>query len=83
MSKIDSLKEKINILRDDYKNLVIFFMAVITGSYTVFYQVITFKLDLWYSFIGIFGVIINIFILLKITKIKTKIDMYISELEEL
>jgi hypothetical protein len=55
MSKIDSLKEKINILRDDYRNLFILFMTVITGSFTVFYQVIISKILAIYSLIGIFG----------------------------
>jgi hypothetical protein len=40
MSKKDKLKEEIGILRDDYKNYFIIFMAIITASFTSFYQVI-------------------------------------------
>ena len=83
MAKIDSIKEKINILRDDYRNLFIFFMTVITGSFTVFYQVVTEKLSIMYSFIGIFGIIISLFILLKMNKLRYSIDKLINELEEL
>jgi len=83
MARIDSIKEKINILRDDYRNLFILFMAVITGSFTLFYQVILFKILLVYSLFGIFGLIISIFILFKIIKIKYNIDILINELEQL
>ena len=83
MSKIDSLKEKINILRDDYRNLFILFMTVVTGSFTVFYQVIISKILAIYSLIGIFGIVISLFILMKIMKIKYNIDILIDQLEEL
>ena len=79
MAKIDSLKEKINILRDDYRHLFIFFMAIITGSFTIFFQVITNKLNLLYSFIGLIGLVIDLFILIKIQKIKFHIDILIRE----
>ena len=83
MAKIDSIKEKINILRDDYRNLFIFFMTVLTGSFTVFYQVVIGKLSITYSFIGIFGIIISLFILLKMNRLRYSIDKLINELEEL
>jgi len=83
MAKIDSIKEKINILRDDYRNLFIFFMTVLTGSFTIFYQVIIIKLFVTYSFVGIFGIVISLFILLKMNKLKYNIDKLINELEEL
>jgi len=81
--KIDSLKEKINILRDDYRNIFIFFMAVLTGSFTVLFQVIIGKIILSYSIIGIIGVTISLFILIKMKKIKYDIDILIEELGEL
>ena len=83
MPKIDSLKEKINILRDDYRNIFIFFMAVLTGSFTVLFQVIIGKIILSYSIIGIIGVTISLFILIKMKKIKYDIDILIEELGEL
>ena len=83
MAKIDSIKEKINILRDDYRNLFILFMAIITGSFTVFYQVIILKLLIVYALIGIIGFVVSLFILLKIVKLKYNIDILINELEEL
>jgi len=83
MAKIDSVKEKINILRDDYRNLFILFMAVITGSFTIFYQVVILKILLVYSLFGLTGLVISIFILLKIMKLKYNIDILINELEKL
>ena len=83
MSKIDSLKEKINILRDDYRNIFIFFMTVLTGSFTVFFQVVVFKILLVYAFIGIIGIIVALFSLIKMKKIKYEIDMLIEDLGDL
>jgi hypothetical protein len=83
LPKIDSIKEKINILRDDYRNLFIFFMAVITSSFTVFYQVLVERLDLVYIIIGIAGIIISLFVLAKMKKLKIDIDELITALEEL
>ena len=83
MAKIDSVKEKINILRDDYRNLFILFMAIITGSFTIFYQVVILKILLVYSLFGLTGLVISIFILLKIMKLKYNIDILINELEKL
>jgi len=56
-------------------------MAIITGSFTIFFQVITNKLNLLYSFIGLIGLVIDLFILIKIQKIKFHIDILIKELE--
>jgi len=83
MPKIDSLKEKINILRDDYRNMFIFFMAVLTGSFTLFFQVVVGKITILYTFIGIVGIVISLFTLLKMKKIKFDIDLLIEELGEL
>lgn len=80
MAKIDEIREKINILRDDYRNMFIFFMAVLTGSFTVFFQVITEKIALAYSLVGIGGIIVSLFILIKINKIKYDIDILIEEI---
>ncbi|MEA2017368.1 MAG: hypothetical protein U9N59_02875 [Campylobacterota bacterium] len=83
MPKIDGLKEKINILRDDYRNLFIFFMTILTGSFTVFYQVIIGKLLYFYATMGLFGLIIVLFVVFKMKEIKTNLDILIKELEEL
>ena len=83
MPKIDSIKEKINILRDDYRNIFIFFMTVLTGSFTIFFQVIIGKVAILYSFIGLFGVMISLFILIKMQKVKYEIDILIEELGDI
>ncbi|MBL1245112.1 MAG: hypothetical protein COA39_012170 [Sulfurimonas sp.] len=83
MGKMDSLKEKINILRDDYRNIFIFFMTVLTGSFTIFFQVIIGKIVVTYSFIGVIGVVIALFILIKMKKVKYDIDILIEELGDL
>ena len=83
MGKIDSVKEKINLLRDEYRNMFVFFMAVLTGSFTVFYQVVTAKLVTPYAIIGAVGLAIALIVLFKIKKIKNDIDHLIEKLEEL
>lgn len=83
MPKIDSIKEKINILRDDYRNMFIFFMAVLTGSFTVFFQVFVGQISILYAFIGILGVVVSLFVLLKMKNIKYDIDILIEELGDL
>jgi len=83
MAKIDSIKEKINILRDDYRNLFIFFMTILTGSFTVFFQVVVSKILLAYTFIGIIGVVVALFVLIKMKNVKYQIDILIEELGEI
>jgi len=83
MSKIDSIKEKINILRDDYRNMFIFFMTLLTGSFTVFFQVIVAKIMLVYTFIGIIGITVALFSLIKMKNIKYQIDILIEELGDI
>jgi hypothetical protein len=83
MAKIDSLKEKINILRDDYRNFFIFFMTVLTGSFTIFIKVVVSEIMLAYAIIGVIGVIISLFTLIRIRNIKYQIDILIEELGEL
>ena len=83
MPKIDSIKEKINILRDDYRHLFIFFMTVLTGSFAIFFQIILHKLTIVYACFGIIGVVICLFVLIKMKKIKYDMDKLINELEEI
>lgn len=83
MPRIDSIKEKINILRDDYRNLFIFFMTVLTGSFTVFYQVIIGKLLVIYAIMGVLGLLIVLLVVFKMKNIKNSLDILIKELEEL
>jgi len=52
----------------------------LTGSFTVFYQILLGKLAIIFAFIGILGMIISLFTLLKIKKIKYDIDLLIEEL---
>ena len=73
MAKSDSLREKINVLRDDYKNLFIFFMAIITGSFTIFFKIVTIQLKVYYAFFGIIGLIIALFVLIRMKKSDMKL----------
>ncbi len=83
MPKIDSIKEKINILRDDYRNIFIFFMTVLTGSFTLFFQVLVANILFIYTIIGIIGIVVALFALIKMKKIKYEIDILIEELGDL
>ena len=83
MPKIDSIKEKINILRDDYRHLFIFFMTVLAGSFAIFFQIILHKLTIVYACFAIIGIVICLFVLIEMKKIKYDIDKLINELEEI
>jgi hypothetical protein len=37
MPKIDKIKEELSILKEEYKNLFLLFLAILTGSATSFY----------------------------------------------
>jgi hypothetical protein len=64
MPKIDKLKEELSVLREEYKNLFLLFLATITGTVTSFYQVLTHKVDFTILILSIFGFIVSIFILI-------------------
>ncbi len=68
--------------RDDHKNMFIFFMTILTGSFTVLYQVIIGKLVILYSSIGILGIIIALVILHRMKGMRKSIDILINEMEE-
>ena len=62
--------------------MFIFFMTILTGSFTVFYQVIIGKLVILYSSIGILGIIIALVILHRMKGMRKSIDILINEMEE-
>ena len=83
MAKIDSLKEKLAIYKEEYKNLFLLFLATITGTFTTIYQVLTHKVELYILIYSVLGLIVSIFISLLMKKLKTNIDKTIRELEEI
>jgi len=58
-------------------------MAIITGSFTIFFKIVTIQLNVYYAFFGIIGLIIALFVLIKMKKIRYEIDRLINELEKL
>lgn len=83
MSKKDKLKEEIGILRDDYKNYFIIFMAIVTASFTSLYQVILQNVPIWILFIAGMGMISTIFVIGLMKKKRYEIDEKLDILEEL
>ena len=58
MAKIDSTKEKINILRDEHRNLFIILIAIGTGSVSIFHQEIITPTSINNAVIGLLGLMI-------------------------
>ena len=83
MSKKDKLKEEIGILRDDYKNYFIIFMAIITASFTSFYQVILKNVPVWILFIAGIGLVSSIIVIGLMKRKRYEIDDKLDVLEEL
>lgn len=83
MSKKDKLKEEIGILRDDYKNYFIIFMAIITASFTSFYQVILKNVPIWILLIAAIGLIASVVVIGLMKKKRFEIDDKLDVLEEL
>jgi hypothetical protein len=83
MSKKDKLKEEIGILRDDYKNYFIIFMAIVTASFASFYQVILKNVPIWVLLIAAVGLISSIVVIGLMKKKRFEIDDKLDLLEEL
>jgi len=83
MSKIDSLKEELAVLREEYKNLFLYLLATLTGTITTFYQVLTKKVDFNMVFISLVGFIVATVILVLLREVRIKMDKDIKELEEI
>ena len=83
MSKIDSLKEELAVLREEYRNLFWYLLATLTGTITTFYQVLTKKVDFNIVFISLVGFIVATVILVLLREVRIKMDKDIKELEEI
>ncbi|MFA5233121.1 MAG: hypothetical protein WC390_01885 [Sulfurimonas sp.] len=83
MPPIDKLKEEIAVLREEYKNLFILFLATITGTVTSFYQVLTHKVEFYILILSVVGFVVSVFILILIKRVREKIDKDITDLGDL
>jgi len=81
MPKIDSLKEELAVLREEYKNLFLYLLATLSGTVTSFYQVLIQKVGIDILFVSIIGFIISIVLFFMIKKIRVKINKSIKQLE--
>ena len=83
MNKIESIKEELAVLREEYKNIFIFLLAMLTGSFTSFYQVLAGKVEFHILILSALGLVTSVFIMVFIKKIRLKMDDNIKKLEEL
>ena len=83
MPRIDLLKEELAVLREEYKNMFLFLLAALTGTFTSFYQVLTEKVELYILIVSALGFIASVFIMFLIKKLRLKMDKDIKELGEL
>jgi len=83
MPLIDKIKEELSVLREEYKNLFLLFLATITGTFTSFYQVLIRKVDMYVLILSVLGLVASLFILILLKRVREKIDKDISDLGEL
>ena len=83
MSKIDKVKEELNIMRDDYRHFFIVLMTIITGSFAALYQIILGKAPVWIVFVSLIGIVVSGFIAVLLKKKRYDIDKKLIELENL
>ncbi|NPA11286.1 MAG: hypothetical protein GXO62_03495 [Epsilonproteobacteria bacterium] len=82
MPKVEKIKEELALLREEYKNLFLYLLAVLSGSVTSFYQVVTKKVAPDILLISIVGFFVALFIFYLIVKLKKKMEKLLKELEE-
>jgi predicted ABC-type exoprotein transport system permease subunit len=83
MSRKDYLKEEIGVLKEEYRNIFLIFLAVGTGSFASFYQVLLSVVPIWIAVVGIAGIVLTLFVAIMIQKKRHDIDAKLSELEEM
>ena len=79
----DSIKEELATLREEYKNLFLYLLATLTGTFTSFYQVLTHKVELHILIVSALGFVASVFIMLLIKRLRLKMDKDIKKLGEL
>jgi LPXTG-motif cell wall-anchored protein len=83
MSIKEALIEDITTIRDEIRNLFVVMMALLTGSFTIFFQVLNDELDSYFSFLGIIGILLLLVVLLIMKRKRKKLDELIKHLKEL
>lgn len=83
MSIKEALIEDITTIRDEIRNLFVVMMALLTGSFTIFFQVLNDELDSYFSFLGIIGILFLLVVLLIMKRKRKKLDELIKHLKEL
>jgi len=81
--RIDGIKEELAFLRDGMRNLFIVFMGLITGSFTVVYQVLTGRVDTLFTYLALIGIIFALLTLILINRKRNTADKLIKELERI
>lgn len=79
----DSIKEELATLREEYRNLFLYLLATLTGTFTSFYQVLTAKVELHILIVSALGFVASVFIMLLIKRLRLKMDKDIKKLGEL
>ena len=80
---MESLKEELGVLKEEYRNLFLLLLADLTGSFTSFYQVLIQKVDIYVLIVSMFGFIGAIFIVMLIYKIKLKMNDILNKMKGL
>lgn len=83
MPEIDKIKSRIDVLRDDYRNIFYIFFAVMGGSFAIIYKILVSKEPVYLIFLAVFGFITSVILFSKMLFIREDITKLQNRLEEL
>lgn len=83
MPEIDQIKSKIDILRDDHKNLFYVFFAVTSGSLTIIYKVLISQDPAYLIFLALLGFVTSSVLFVKMMHVREDIKKTQDELRRL
>jgi len=80
---MDYIKEEIGVLKEEYRNIFLIFLAIGTGSFASFYQALLHVVPIWITVVGLAGIMVALFVAIMIQKKRHEIDERLHELEEM
>ncbi len=69
---MESLKEELGVLKEEYKNLFLLLLADLTESFTSFYHILIGKVPKYVLFLSGLGFLVAIFTVILIFKLKKR-----------
>jgi len=83
MSRKNRLEKDFDFLKEKYKNMFLFFLAIVTGESSLIYAVVAGEKPIYVLLIAIFGLLATVGVILKMIAIDTEVQNILDELEKL